>query len=330
MKSFLYRQLAQLSSTKTKVFILCGLVIVSSILSLVFSQMPAEGNAQSTQKESRDSAPAQAAPPQSSSSSNSAAAPNTPIVGPQTSQQTAQKKVPVYHSADFLAGYLSNQASSIIVEGKPWINASTNVAQYQEPLGGNSIWDYRGESEKWDSTNHMWRDDRGAWHLYTTETLYATNGQEQTAYILVDRDGPGVMDKLWFTYDATTTFFRVWSVFQPSFDPADLLEWGNLQKLGNLRIEVDGKIVYDGAILDWFSGKAQNLTPELKKSSSGAIKISARLEISSLFPIKSTSRSPCTAERANRNGSWRPASHFQMIPKCNRILAARKICRWTK
>jgi hypothetical protein len=189
MKSFLYRQLALFSSTKTKVFILCGLVIVSSILSLVFSQMPAEGNAQSTQTESRDTAPAQAAPPQSSSSSNSAAAPNTPIVGPQTSQQTAQKKVPVYHSADFLAGYLSNQASSIIVEGKPWINASTNVAQYQEPLGGNSFWDYWGESEKWDSTNDTWRDDRGAWHLYSkhfTQQMARANGD-----ILVDRDGPG-------------------------------------------------------------------------------------------------------------------------------------------
>jgi hypothetical protein len=41
------------------------------------------------------------------------------------------------------------------------------------------------------------------------------------------------MDKLWFTYDATTTFFACGcsTLFHP------ILE-GNLQKLGNLRIEL--------------------------------------------------------------------------------------------
>ncbi len=270
MKSFLYRQLALFSSTKTKVFILCGLVIIGSIVSLVFTQLSAEGIAQAAPGESHNSTLVQVAPRSSSSSTNantstSASAAVTSILGPQTSQQTAAKKIPVYRSSDFLAGYLSNQTSSIIVEGKPWINASTNVAQYQQPLGGNSFWDYWGESEKWDSTNHMWRDDRGEWHLYTAESIYLSDGKERTAYILVDRDGPGVMDELWFTHDASTTFFRVWNVFQPNVDPSELLEWGNLQKLGYLRIEVDSKIVYDGPVVDWFSGKAQRLTPELKK-----------------------------------------------------------------
>jgi hypothetical protein len=40
-------------------------------------------------------------------------------------------------------------------------------------------------------------------------------------------------------------------------------EWGNLDKLGTLRIEVDDQIAYDGATIDWFSGKALGLTPEL-------------------------------------------------------------------
>jgi DUF2961 family protein len=271
VKSYLRRQLTLFSSTKNKVFLLCWLATIALSFALVFTQMPAEGNAQSAPGEQRTSTIIQVAPPQSSSSSasanasNSASAPVTPILGPQTSQKTAVKKVPVYRSSDFLAGYLTNQTDDIIVEGKPWINASTNVAQYQTPLGGNSFWDYWGESEKWDSTNHMWRDDQGNWHLYETETSYSANGRERTAYILVDRDGPGVMDELWFTHDASATFFRVWNIFQPAFDPAELLEWGNLQKLGNLRIEVDKKVVYDGPVVDWFSGKAQNLTPDLTK-----------------------------------------------------------------
>ena len=76
---------------------------------------------------------------------------------------------------------------------------------------------------------------------------------------------PGVMDKIWFTEDAVwmLTTDQSKEDVGPIDDMQNFVEWGNLEKLGNFRIEVDDKIAYDGPIKDWFSGKALGLTPEL-------------------------------------------------------------------
>ncbi len=176
-------------------------------------------------------------------------------------------KIPIYSSPDFLSGYLSNRAAPILLEGKPWINASTNFAQYRDQLGGTTFWDFWGDSEEWETTNHQWQDDAGTWHLYNKEHIKTTDGREFAAYVLVDRVGPGVMDLLYFVHDSI-----IWSgdVLQHlkilgTRGIEEQVEWGNLSKLGILRIEVDDKIIFDGAIEDWFSGKAQNLTPDLVK-----------------------------------------------------------------
>lgn len=257
MKSFLHRRLALFSRTKTKLYVLSGLVMISSIFSLVFTQLPAEG-----MQAEQDTARTRVEPPQPKAPTSDQT--TTPINGSQASQsRPGIKRVPVFKSSDFLAGYLDNRTSSIIVDGKPWINASTNVAQYQQEMGGTSFWDYWGENEDWTSPNHMWQDDRGKWHLYKTETIRLSDGKDRMAFVLLDREGPGVMDKLWFTNDAATSFFQVFNIFKTSIDPIELTQWGNLSKLGNLRIEVDDQIVYDGPIEDWFSGKAQHLTSEL-------------------------------------------------------------------
>ncbi len=177
------------------------------------------------------------------------------------------EKVPIYHSTDFLTGYLTNLSSPIIVEGKPWDYGSTNVVQAKQPEHGTSYWDYWSESEDWQSVNHQWHDDQGNWHTFTDETIRDQSGKNVTAYILLDRKGPGVMDKLWFTQDPTQSFLSILSqvnILWPS-DAPDLVEWGNLSKLGNLRIEVDDAIVYDGPVESWFSGDAQKLPDPLRQ-----------------------------------------------------------------
>ncbi len=186
---------------------------------------------------------------------------------PQARLQPKVESMPVFSSFDFMRGYLTNITAPAIVDGKPWDNGSMNYWQYQQPGGGNSYWDYWIENEPWDSPNHKWRDDQGQWHTYRTETIQDSSGKHETAYVLVDRPGPGVMDKLWFTHNPVRSFMRI--ILQKdlfwSADPPDVTEWGSLARLGNLRIEVDDHILYDGPIIPWFSGQAQDLTPELQQ-----------------------------------------------------------------
>lgn len=176
-------------------------------------------------------------------------------------------RAPIYRANDFLTDYLNNRNYPIIVDGTPWNNSSTNVFQYQDRQGGNSYWDFWSDDESWESPNHMYQGDDGKWHTYSTATLRDPNGKPVIGYVMVDRRGPGVMEKLWFTHDTTATFLTLldpttW--FGPK-DPPELVEWGNLSKLGNLRIDVDDQIVYDGPVKNWFSGDAQHLSPSLQK-----------------------------------------------------------------
>ncbi len=189
---------------------------------------------------------------------------------PATSDESATKNVPtrapVYRSYDFLSDYLDNRNYPIIVEGKPWNNGSTNVFQYQDKLGGNSFWDFWGDDEDWSSPYHMWQDDNGKWQTYRDVVIKDNTGKLVTSYILVDRPGPGVLEKLWFTQDATQSFL---SLLNPvswfgEKEPKELVEWGNISEIGNLRIEVDNRIIYDGPIKDWFSGDAQQLPESLR------------------------------------------------------------------
>lgn len=173
--------------------------------------------------------------------------------------------LPVYSAFDFLRDYLTNRTYPNIIEGTPWTNNSVNVQQYQQDLGGVTYWDFWSEPENWDSPFYMYQDDEGKWHPYQTATIQNPGGQDVKAYLLVDRKGPGVMDKIWFTEDA------VWMLETPesrkNVGPIEnmdnFIEWGNLDKLGNFRIEVDDRVAYDGPIEDWFSGKALGLTPDL-------------------------------------------------------------------
>ncbi len=185
----------------------------------------------------------------------------------QVPHQPDAASVPVFASFDFMRGYFTNITAPAIVDGKPWDNGSMNYSQYLQPGGGTSYWDYWIENEPWNSPNHKWRDEQGQWHTYHTETIQDASGKTQTAYILVDRPGPGVMDKLWFTHNPVRSFMRV--ILQKdlfwSADPPDVTEWGSLSRLGNLRIEVDSHVLYDGPIIPWFSGQAQRLTPELQQ-----------------------------------------------------------------
>ncbi|MBI5032483.1 MAG: DUF2961 domain-containing protein [Chloroflexi bacterium] len=173
----------------------------------------------------------------------------------------------IYTAFDFLRDYLTNRTYPVIIDGtlRAWTNNSVNVMQYAQPLGGVSYWDFWSELENWDSPFFMYNDDDGNWYPYRYDTVRDAKGKDLQAYLLADRKGPGVMDKLWFTQDA------VWMLeteesrknVGPIEDMTFFNEWGNLDKLGTLRIEVDDKIAYDGPIVDWFSGKALALTPEL-------------------------------------------------------------------
>ncbi len=171
----------------------------------------------------------------------------------------------IYTAFDFLTDYLTNRTYPNIIDGTPWTNSSVNIQQYQQPLGGVSYWDFWSEHENWDSPFYMYQDDNGNWYPYRTVTIRNTVGQDVSAYLLVDRKGPGVMDKIWFTEDAvwmlTTEQSR--KDVGPIANMQDFIEWGDLEKLGYFRLEVDDGIAYDGPIKDWFSGKALALTPEL-------------------------------------------------------------------
>lgn len=173
--------------------------------------------------------------------------------------------VPIYSAFDFLSDYLTNRTYPNIVDGTPWTNNSVNVQQYAQNLGGVTYWDFWSERENWDSPFYMYQDDNGNWHPYQTATVQDTAGQNVSAYLLVDRKGPGVMDKIWFTEDAVWMLETAQSQKDvgPIADRQDFIEWGNLEALGNFRIEVDDRVAYDGPIKDWFSGNALGLTPAL-------------------------------------------------------------------
>lgn len=169
---------------------------------------------------------------------------------------------------DFLRDYLTNRSYPSMIEGMPWTNNTVNVAQLQEHLGGVTYWDFFSEPENWDSPFYMWQDDHGNWRPYAKQTIRDAAGREVIAYELLDRAGPGAMDRLWFTQDAvwmlTTEQSR--KDVGPIKKPEDLSEWGNLIALGNLRIEVDERVAYDGSVIDWISGNALHLTPELTRA----------------------------------------------------------------
>jgi hypothetical protein len=174
-----------------------------------------------------------------------------------------------YVAFDFLKDYLTNETTPIIRDAIPWDFSSTNMYELHQPVGGNSYWDYWNENENWDSPSHLWRDDQGNWHPYKSETIKDAKGNNATAYVLFEKDGPGVMDNLGFTHDCVSSFLNVLGTANPleqifRLDVPDQVEWGNLSKLGNLRIEVDGQNIFDGPIENWFSGDAQHLTPTLK------------------------------------------------------------------
>ncbi len=201
--------------------------------------------------------------PPSTQPSPLAREPNPPLSSPRA--QLAS--LPIYASFDFFSAYLTNQTYPDIVEGTPWDFGSTNISQLRQPNGGISYWDYWVENERWDSPNHLWRDDDGHWHTYRSETIRDAAGKNVTAYVLFDVKGPGVMDKLWFTHDPSQSFMAVLGENNPlSFlEPQEQTQWGDLAKLGNLRIQVDDQIVFDGPIKDWFSGQAQHLGPLLRQ-----------------------------------------------------------------
>lgn len=194
-------------------------------------------------------------------------APVASAAPPRVDAPPVAKKIPVYHANDFLSNYLGNSTYPILFDAKPWINSSLNLAQFRDELGGTTFWDFWGDDEQWTTTNHQWQDDAGVWHLFTTEKIKTRDGRATDAYVLVDRPGPGVMDALYFVHD--TVLWRG-DVLQHlkilgTVGIEDIAVWGNLQKLGNLRIVADDQIMFDGAIRDWFSGKARNLSTDLAK-----------------------------------------------------------------
>lgn len=188
------------------------------------------------------------------------------LSGDQPSVLSDSKRVPsnLFTASDFLQDYLTNRTRSDIIEGKPWTNGTINYQQRQAPEHV-TYWDFFSEHENWDSPSYLWQDDDGNWRPYEIPVIRDRNGREVTAYLLLDRKGPGVMDKLWFTEDAVWMLETAQSREDvgpiPNMDA--FIEWGNLEKLGNLRLEVDGRVAYDGPVKDWLDGKAWGLTPEL-------------------------------------------------------------------
>lgn len=163
----------------------------------------------------------------------------------------------------FLSDYLQNHSYPNVVEATPWTNTTVNRWQYSQELGGVTLWDYfsskfgQGYEEDWSSSRYGWLDDQGEWQTYRKERIRNARGQEVVTYVIVDRFGTGVVDQMVFTHYSVDA--------RPSDANPDLAEWGDLARLGRLRIEVDEKIAYDVPIEDWFSGNALCLSADLAK-----------------------------------------------------------------
>lgn len=164
---------------------------------------------------------------------------------------------------DWTRDYLENGTYARIIESRPWSNSSVNLWQYkyENNLGGVSFWDffasksYDGWDEPWNSWHHGWLD--GRWEEYREESISAPNGDSIPNYVIVDRDGAGVVDKMVFTQYSVGVL--------PQDHSPDLAEWGHLAYLGRLRIEVDDRAAFDVPIEDWFSGASLCLPPELAR-----------------------------------------------------------------
>ncbi len=127
---------------------------------------------------------------------------------------------------------------------RPWLNSTTNIAWHTTlPWGGVTYADRFYDERPWTSKEHLWQDDQGDWHEYEKR------GDE---YILVKRNGPGVVNRLWFSYDDASQL----TDFQ-KLDPRNYnyMTWGNLDKLGFLKITIDGQVVFNRPITEYFSGK---------------------------------------------------------------------------
>lgn len=167
-------------------------------------------------------------------------------------------------AARFLTDYLLNRTYADIVEARPWAATSLNVWQYTQEMGGVTFWDYfastfgQGFEEDWSSSRYGWLDEQGRWQTYRQETVKDARGRDVTAYVLVDRTGPGAIDKIVFTQ------YSVAARPGDSRNP-DLAEWGLLANLGRMRIQVDGRTVYDVPVEEWFSGAALCLPPDLAR-----------------------------------------------------------------
>ena len=169
-----------------------------------------------------------------------------------------------FSAFDFLRDYLTNRTYPSFVEATPWTNSSVNVAQYQGENGGVSYWDFWSEEENWDSPFFMWQRDNGKWDPYGTVSIRNSAGQTTKAYLLLDRAGPGALDLIYFAQDGIW-MPQIAAQVKTAPDQTELIEWGNLAKLGNMRIEVDERVVFDAPAQEWFSGRAMNLTPDLAR-----------------------------------------------------------------
>lgn len=169
-------------------------------------------------------------------------------------------KIAELNLVGLMSDYLGNHTYALVRDSTPWANNSVNVWQYSQPRGGVSLWDYfastfgQGFEEDWRSPRYGWLNDKGVWVPYRTEIVKDSQGLNAASYVIVDRMGTGVVDKMMFTH---------YSVDSRPDDPApDLAEWGYLSRLGMIKIEVDDRIAYDVPIELWFSGQAVCLSPE--------------------------------------------------------------------
>lgn len=174
---------------------------------------------------------------------------NIPSSSSYFSPTPTETSIPILTYDDLISDYFGNRTYSRIIESKPWINNSFHRTLYEK--NETSVWDffYPRDRDDWESADYGWQDDEGVWRSFTKGNIHG-----ETSYIIVDRDGPGVVDKMIFTQHSYKD--------RQDEDFEDLNDWGYLSKIGKLLIEVDNEKVYEGPIRQWFEGYAFGNNPE--------------------------------------------------------------------
>jgi hypothetical protein len=186
--------------------------------------------------------------PATSAEQSQAAAPQAPAAQPEKAP-AAEKKVPVVNSQSLLGAIADTRGilNPLSFDAKTFWYTSF---RHEDPPDqqGWSTKDFFEEEGQFTSPLFGYPIPGNGWEQYKKET--GPDGKPE--YVLVDTEGPGVISYMAFTQ---------WDNDQNNHGPFDindpeLVIWGGISDLGNIRISIDGKSTLDVPVKSLISGEA--------------------------------------------------------------------------